>query len=136
MWKNNRRSYIKSCLMETKTEWDRDTEQASEQDVSAIPFPRFDKPLLQKRSIDYDTWEFNYFPYLIMMRDIYGSILVGTYPEIREQVMSPSFFRSFNEMLYERSSKLVASNLRQMDEKEMDVYYEYLKNRDQEENGS
>lgn len=74
----------------------------------------------------YDTWEYNYFEYLIDMRNIFASRFIETYPDDAQYVYSEEFFYRFAKFVYNNSSKRIDPTIKQMSKSSEEEYSKYL----------
>lgn len=71
--------------------------------------------LCSTRSVNYDNWEYAYFPYLVDMYNI----------AFNDPVLEPYPMRKFFEFIYQNSSGHISTFLKEMNVDEEQAYQEY-----------
>jgi len=74
----------------------------------------------------YETWEYNYFEYLIEMRNIFASRFLEFYPEESKYIYSEEFFHKFAKFIYSQSSTRIPPTLKPVSSYAEEEYSKYL----------
>ncbi len=73
----------------------------------------------------YGSWEYSYFKYLIVLRNIFIRGIVQLYPEMEEYLYSTDFMKVFCKMVYDCSSTHISEFLETLSDELKEDYHFY-----------